>query len=296
MLSPVSSFRLLVNCLALLAACAAAAASDSPGDRHPGVTAVFPPEVFTYAGQGGRMVDVTKPPFNAKGDGKADDTAALVSAYEFVLHEMDRHPWDAGGPLVRQPSYVIYLPAGTYLVSDTVIYRGPLRWVKNGRVVQEPRPASENRNSEAVVQMRFVGENRERTVIRLRDSAPGFESGKEKPVLSLGKGQFNNRVAGNSVRNLTIDTGRGNPGAAGINLTGANNLSLMNLTIRSQDRQGFCGLLLRIPPTMGWHHDITVEGFDYGICMEPYHVSPNAFEYVTLRCSAKDPPVSPPSE
>jgi len=44
------------------------------GDRHPAVNLVYPEAAFMHAGKGGRLVDVTKPPFNAKGDGKTDDT------------------------------------------------------------------------------------------------------------------------------------------------------------------------------------------------------------------------------
>ena len=45
--------------------------------------------------------DVTKPPYNAKGDGSTDDTRAIQQAL------LDKHP-------------VIYLPPGVYLISDTL--------------------------------------------------------------------------------------------------------------------------------------------------------------------------------
>jgi hypothetical protein len=65
------------------------------------------------------IVDVTWPPYSAKGDGKTDDTKAIQQA-------LDDHP--AGGA-------IIYLPNGTYLVSDT------LRWP------QGPRGGLEQKNT-----------------------------------------------------------------------------------------------------------------------------------------------------
>ena len=50
------------------------------------------------------VIDVTKPPYGAKGDGKTDDTAAIQKA---ILDAMGLHK-------------VIYLPNGTYLISDTL--------------------------------------------------------------------------------------------------------------------------------------------------------------------------------
>ena len=38
---------------------------------------------------------------------------------------------------------------------------------------------------------------------------------------------------------------------------------------------------------MGYHSVLTIEGFDYGICMTPYHVTHNSFEHVQLRGQRK---------
>lgn len=255
----------------------------SAGDRLPDVTIAWPPAVFHHTGAGGRVLDLTKPPFNAKGDGRSDDTAAFIAAYDDVLHRMDPDGWSAGGPNSRE-SWTIYLPEGTYLVSDTIIYSGPLRYREGDGPVKLAADGQQPRfTAEALVRMRFIGESRERTVIRLKDHAAGFGPGQRKPVLSFGKGDGNNCVASNSVRHLTIDTGQGNPGAVGIDFAGANNTGLHDLTIRSGDGTGACGLLIRISPTMGYHSDLTIEGFDTGIAMEPYHVTHNTFEHVTIR-------------
>ncbi len=93
------------------------------GDRQLKMNCTYPPDVFLHNGKGGRLIDVKQSPFNAKGDGIADDTNALIKAYDFVLAEMDKYEWDGSG--TKSPiEYTIYLPNGTYLVSDTIIYSG----------------------------------------------------------------------------------------------------------------------------------------------------------------------------
>ena len=109
---------LLLVGLALVCASALAA-----GDRKRGVRCTYPEDAFYHAGEGGRVLDITKPPFNAAGDGKTDDTAAIVRAYDFILERLRTR--DSLG-FTGKASYVIYLPAGTYVVSDTIIYSGPL--------------------------------------------------------------------------------------------------------------------------------------------------------------------------
>jgi hypothetical protein len=60
------------------------------------------------------VIDVTKPLYNAKGDGKTDDTEAIQKALS---------QYSSG-------NRIIYLPGGIYLVSDT------LKWPKANTVEQ----------------------------------------------------------------------------------------------------------------------------------------------------------------
>ncbi len=267
MLPPRPLLAALLATAALPGSAAPAAAEAPAGDRHPGTVCVYPDEAFRHAGKGGRVLNVRMPPFNAAGDGRTDDTAALRQACDFVADKIREHGIHDG-----QASFIIYLPRGTYLVSDTIIH--------GGAVV----PYHEvNPQAEGLASLRFIGESREATTVRLRDRCPGFEAGAAKPVIRFARTDFNNAETKSALRNLTINTGRGNPGAIGLDFNGANGNSVSNLAVLSGDGAGAIGLHFRVPPTQGYHCDLTVTGFDYGISSDPYHAQQNSFEYVTLR-------------
>lgn len=265
-----------------LSACYAVSVFAAPGDRKPKTDCVFPDSAFID--NGGRIVDITRPPYNAVGNGINDDTAAFIKAYDFVMNHVAPIgkkfiPSDPGG---AESSFTIYVPNGEYLISDTIIYSGLLRYEdkKKTFTTEEQQPRF---TAECVAKLRIIGQNREKTIIRLKDKSPGFGLDAEKPVISLGKGLYNNNVGYNTLRNLTINTGKGNPGAVGINWAGANNSGARNLTIRSADGQGKIGFRILINATMGYCKDITIEGFDYGIRLIPGHMVNMNFEFLTLK-------------
>lgn len=174
--------------------------------------------------------------YGAKGDGVADDTAAIQQAINDNLGYN-------GKPKI------IYFPSGTYLVSKT------LEW----------RNSKGNWDS----YLKFQGQNQTNTVIKLKDNIPEFNNSKlPKAVVYTASINDNkgNRAHNNFFANLTIDTGKGNRGAVGIDYLANNRASIRDVTIRSGDGQGRVGLNM----TRGWTgpaliKNVQIIGFDYGV-------------------------------
>ena len=283
----------------LLAPPAALNAADTvtpPGDRNLPINQVYPPDAFYHNGKGGRVLDVTKPPFNAKGDGKTDDTKALCAAMRFVADSYE--PLQGDGYSYcgcrMDKSWVIYLPDGEYLVSDTVQQGWPDRvwnisegWSKVKRFTLASPEEAAKRKAEVYAAenyfIRLVGQSRAKTVIRLKDACPGFGSGQAKPVVSFCLTFFSNVNQGNYFENLTIDTGKGNPGAAALRWNAANWGGIRNTRLRSGDEQGRAGLLMNLGCAHGYLRDLEIEGFETGIELAAKSVDMVVLEHATLR-------------
>ncbi|MCI0535164.1 MAG: fibronectin type III domain-containing protein, partial [Verrucomicrobiales bacterium] len=193
----------------------------------------FPPAAFGAAAGccnlAWGMVNVKSPPYNAQGNGTTDDTVAIQSALNAVGIGM------------------VYFPAGTYLVSDTITWRpggagGPWR--------------------------SFIGQGRDTTTIKLKNSATGFNDANNwKSVIRTG-GTGNDATGsatafGNSIYHMTIDVGTGNAGAVGVEWIISNAGTIRSVDFKT-GASGRAGLFHR-GESGGLLIDSTITGFQYGI-------------------------------
>ncbi len=192
-----------------------------------------PAAVGPYPADSG-AVDVTRPPYSATGDGVADDTAALRAAVKAT----------------QGTGRVVYLPAGTYRVTDTI------RWTPG---------TGHGRNN-------VTGAGPGRTVVRLTDKT-FTDAAKPKAVLDLG---HNGNPAGgpvsadwffNHVQGFTVHTGAGNPGAVGVRFYSNNVGLLKDVHVTSGDGAGVTGVDLGHVDQNGplLVRDVAVTGFDVGM-------------------------------
>ena len=193
------------------------------------------------------VVVVTNAPYNAKGDGRTDDTAAVQRA---INENTGR-------------GRIIYFPAGTYLISDTLAW--PKRWkgVDNWGFTT------------------LQGASAAKSIIRLKD-ATFTDVKKPKAVMWCGgfgsADWFHNYVQG-----LTFSVGKDNPGAVGLQFYSNNSGAVRDCDIISDDGQGEIGLDLAHRDMNGplLVRRVGIKGFRRGI-VTGHAVNGQTFEHVTL--------------
>jgi hypothetical protein len=173
--------------------------------------------------------------FGAKGDGVTDDTRAIQAAMD-----ANRAGVNTGGALdyfYPRPK-TVYFPKGTYLVSKNFVWIGQA--------------------------MMLMGQGKGQTIIKLKNSAAGFtNAGAPKAVIKTSEGfhEFNNYI-----KDLTVNVGSGNPGAIGIDFIANNTGGIINVEVKSEDRQGSTGIsMMRSYPGPCMLKNISINGFDYAI-------------------------------
>lgn len=181
---------------------------------------------------GSKIVNVTKDPYFAKADGKHDDTQAIQQA-------LNDHP---------DGDYIIYLPHGIYKITEQ------LTW-----------PQTE-KNETAARRTILQGQSIGGTIIQLADSTYGFDNEDfPKAVLYTGMGP-EPRIR-NAIRDLTLRTGKGNPGAIGVQFNAANQGTINNVKIYSGDTTGVYGIDISFTEKIGplLLKNVEVRGFKVGV-------------------------------
>lgn len=249
------------------------------------------------------VIDVTKAPYNADNTGKTDCTKQLIMAFDDVLkdyvtalEETRQKLYELSDGLKEDVSLgqesgrvrdgvmsitfpefkpavkIIYFPKGTYKVSDTITYS-----MKNINTWQWP-----TYKCELCCNIHILGEDKENTIIKLEDNSNGFDN--LKPVICFntasepysGK-ETTNCAFQNTVRDITVDCGKGNDKAIGIYYVSSNDGSMENVNIKAEN--GHCGIYFDIG-SEGVFRNINIKGFDYGFSSQ--YTSPILLENIDV--------------
>ena len=186
-----------------------------------------------------------KTDYGAVGDGVADDTAAFQQAFATTLNQYNSR-------------VSVYVPNGTYLVSDRI----------------------------ATLQgyydccLTLQGENPAAAIIKLKDNAVGFQDvANPRPVFYTRGG---NQAFSMYFFNLTVNTGNGNPGAVGIDYISSNYGAVKDVKIISPDGSGYSGIEMErqwAGPSI--IKNVRIDNFRYGMRVATCEYS-MTFEDVTL--------------
>lgn len=188
--------------------------------------------------------------YGAKGDGLTDDTAAINAAIA------------ASTPSANTGNYwgqavIVYFPSGTYIISSPLIKQEVSGVYTYGMVL--------------------IGQAMKTTTIKLANSASGFgdpstPQGMIFPTSDPNYGYSpspgnGNDAYQNTIQDLTIDIGTGNPGAIGIDYLCNNLGAIRNVTVQAPSGSiGVTGISM-IRPLIGpaLLENVVVNGFQVGL-------------------------------
>lgn len=178
-------------------------------------------------------------------DGVYDNTVKLETAIRSLMGDFSD----------TSNGFTLYFPNGTYLIS-------------NGVSTGQYLPTGLAKN------IHIQGQSRNGTIIRLKDNATGFSNPSiKKTMIAFYEGEaYNNNAFNNTIEDITINTGRNNPGAVGVEFISNNCGAIRNVTIKSEDYQGVHGLMMLANLNgMTMLRNVRVDGFQSGIYTQFHH-------------------------
>jgi hypothetical protein len=194
------------------------------------------------------VINVKKAPYNAKGDGIADDTEAIQKA---LTDMMGLHR-------------ILYFPKGTYLISKT------LMWSKKN-----------SQGRDAWGMNTIQGHSAHDTTIRLKDGT--FEDPMQPSAIMWCGGFGSADWFHNYVQDITFDVGQRNAGAIGLQFYSNNSGAVRNCRFIAATGSGLIGLDLGHRDMNGplLVRNCEVTGFARGISTAN-GVNGQCFEHITL--------------
>jgi len=210
------------------------------------------------------LVDITAPPFEADPTGARDSTAALQKAIFFA----------------RERQMAVYLPAGTYRVSDTLRCPHGNGDPSSGRL--------RGREWACVLLGSRSGPARPRVLLAPR--SPGYaDPEKPKYVVQFwswawtegeGPPQHQDNINMNQMWvGIDLVVGEGNPGAVGIRCRGAQGTGIQDCTIDAT--HGLCGLAGGAG-SGGGHYNVTILGGRIGADLRESQPAPTIAGFLLL--------------
>lgn len=181
---------------------------------------------------GSQVVNVTKAPYSAKGDGQTDDTEAIQNA-------LNDHP---------NGDYIIYLPNGIYKITNTIT------WPKDKK--------PDDSYKRTILQ----GQSVNGTVIQLEDNCQGFDN-PDFPMAVIETGEGPKIKQRNAIRDLTIKTGKGNGGAVAVRFNAGMQGTMNNVKVISGDSTGVYGIDMGFTENIGplLLKNVEVTGYNVGV-------------------------------
>jgi hypothetical protein len=193
------------------------------------------------------VIDVTMPPYSARGDGVTDDTEAIQRA---INEHTGRHR-------------VIFFPKGTYLISATL--KWPNHW--------------QGRNNWGFTKLH--GQDRDSTILRLKENT--FPNAREAGSIMWCGGFGSADWFFNYIENLTFEVTPGNAGGIALQFYSNNGGAVRDCRFIAAEGTGLVGLDLAHRDMNGplLVRNCEVRGFERGITTGRA-VNSQTFEFISL--------------